>query len=83
MVLPGDAPLFGKGGADAFNTLVQMLVQDAAVADAFGHHARDLLDARIAIQFQRIESIGARLALGQARMNLTFGLDFNVVLLFP
>ena len=80
-----DATLLLQQTARVLRDLIQRIMQRTEVADGFGQRARQLLHARIAIQFQRIELgavaivPGLRRSLYQAaRGNLRLGFDIHL-----
>ncbi len=58
--------------------LRQPLLDRQRVVQALGHHARQLLQARIAVEFERIEFLLARVEHRAARLHLAVGLDLHL-----
>ncbi len=68
-------------GGRAVDRLGQVLLHRSDVVDAFGHHAGQLLQAREAVELERIEFAIGRMR--HARRDLRFGLDFDFAQLVP
>ena len=58
--------------------LEQRLLDGRNVVDAFGQAARQFLEPRVAIEFQRIEALGRLVDHRHARLDLRLGLDFDL-----
>ena len=63
------------------DTEAEVFMERGHVVDAFGHHAREFLQARKAIEFERVEF--ALAADGHARGDLRFSLHFHFAQLAP
>ncbi len=58
--------------------LQQILLDRRNVVDRLGHEAGQFLEAREAVEFQRVEIGFAFRRMGNTRLDLRFGLDFDV-----
>ena len=64
-------------GVGDVEVLEERLLDGRDVVDALAQRTRELLKARIAVEFQRIESFLALAHLHEARLDLRFGLDLD------
>ena len=65
------------GGIGIIKVPEQVLLYGRHVVDRLRHEPRQFLEARETVQFERVEVLLAVVGLGDARLNLTFGLDFD------
>ncbi len=71
------ARLRDDGGIGIIKVPEQVLLHGRHIVDRLSHKPRQFLEARETVQFERVEVLLAVLGLGDARLHLTFGLDFD------
>ena len=76
--LAGLARLRGKIVFGRLHRLLQGALHRGHVVDRLGHHPRELLDAREAVELERVETLLRILGLRQTRLHLAFGLHLDV-----
>ena len=70
--------LRAQRGIRDVEVLEKRLLDRRHVVDAFAERARELLEARVAVEFERIESFLALAHLHEARLDLRLGLDLDL-----
>ena len=76
--IPREPALHAERGVRDVEVLQQRLLDRRHVIDAFAQRARELLEARIAVEFERVEAFLALAHLHQARLDLRLGLDLDL-----
>jgi hypothetical protein len=71
------ARLHDQRGIGVVEVLEQRLLDGGDVVDAFRERARQFLEARVAIEFQRIEPLGGPTCHRHPGLDLRFALDFD------
>jgi len=76
--LAGLTGLGGQAVFGRFHRALQVALHGGHVVDRLGHHAGELLHAGEAVELQRVEGLVGVARLGQPRLHLRLGLQFQV-----